>query len=102
MKHVMITKGATVHILRGSKYAGPWTISEAGDPDGDGWREISDGHRRWFARDVDAFTTEAEARAEARNRRQPRRTRQPQPLYGDFAVIAMLNGIRTDGTGRLV
>lgn len=38
-------------------------------------------------------------RSEAQKNRQPRR---PQPLYGDFATIAMLNGISTDGTGRKV
>jgi hypothetical protein len=32
--------------------------------------------------------------------RQPRRPRQARALYGDYAQLAMLNGIRTDGTGR--
>lgn len=35
--------------------------------------------------------------------RAPRRPRRPRPaLYGDFATIAAINGIRTDGTGRRI
>jgi hypothetical protein len=29
-----------------------------------------------------------------------RRTSNPQPLYGDFAWLATVNGCSTDGTGR--
>lgn len=33
--------------------------------------------------------------------RAPRRPRRkPQPLYGDFAQLAQLHGVATDGTGR--
>lgn len=49
---------------------------------------------------VEAHRAEVSARrSEAQRNRQPRR---PQPLYGDYATIAMLNGIRIDGTGRKV
>lgn len=41
-----------------------------------------------------------EYRANANRNRRPRRQR--QPLYGDFATIAMLNGIATDGSGKRI
>lgn len=34
--------------------------------------------------------------------RRPRRAKTVRPLYGDFAAVAQLNGISTDGTGRRV
>lgn len=34
--------------------------------------------------------------------RRPRTPRAPRPLYGDYAMLARLNGISTDGSGRRV
>ena len=95
-----LTAGTTVHLLRGTQYAGAWTLTEVGAPDANGWQAIADGGRRWFTQAADAFATEEEARAAGRARRQPRRVRTAQPLYGDFAMLAAFNGIKTDGTGR--
>jgi hypothetical protein len=38
-------------------------------------------------------------RSEAQRNRRPRA---PQPLYGDFAQLAAMHGVATDGTGRKV
>lgn len=90
----------TYHALRGTKYAGGgWTIDGA---EADGWLPIRRDGAAWFARPVDLFATEAEARAEASGRRKPRQARTPRPLYGDYAHLAMLVGISPDGTGRKV
>lgn len=94
--------GRTVHLLNGTRYAGEWTIDrvwEQGEHPG-GYFRIAGTGGQWSTRMDDVFATEADARAEARNRRQPRRARQAQPLYGDFAQLAALHGIATDGTGR--
>lgn len=98
-----ITPGSIVHLLRGTKYAGAWEISTVGPANADGFRAITstDG-ASWFTRDQDAFATEGEARSAAKARRKPRQARTPQPLYGDFATVAMLNRISVDGTGRIV
>jgi hypothetical protein len=93
----------TYHALRGTKYSGGgWTPTGATQTTSDGaeWLEIKADGATWFARACDLFATETQARAEARSRRAPRQVRTPQPLYGDFAQLAALNGIRTDGTGR--
>ena len=87
-----LTAGTTVHLLRGTQYAGAWTLTEVGAPDANGWQAIADGGRRWFTQAADAFATEEEARAAGRARRQPRRVRTAQPLYGDFAMLAAFNG----------
>lgn len=95
--------GRTVHVLNRTKYAGAWNVSTAEAIDGyPGWATIVDADRgmRWNVLIADCFDTEAEARDAARARRQPRRTRQPVALYGDFAQLAAMNGISTDGTGR--
>ena len=105
----------TKHLLRNTKYAGEHNIIEATpaeDPSSanEGWYHIRFQHGpvgaplsvgEWFTRSIDAFDTEAEARAEAKNRRKPPTPRTPTPLYGDFAQLARWNGIRTDGTGRV-
>jgi hypothetical protein len=95
--------GRTVHLLNGTRYAGAWTvtwvITEADAPV-DAWFRIFADRRMWSSRMADVFASEAEARAEARSRRAPRRSRQPEPLYGDYAQLAAFHGIRTDGTGR--
>lgn len=92
--------GRTVHLLRGSKYAGEWTITATEDA-GNGWLWIMDGKLRTSARPEDIFTSEAEARAAGRGRRKPRQPRQMQRLYGDFAQLAAFHGIRTDGSGKV-
>lgn len=98
----VLVAGATVHLLRGSKYAGCWTLATVGEPDAHGWRAITGTDRcEWFTRGEDAFATEADARAAAKARRKPRSPKTAQPLYGDFAQLARLNGIATDGTGRV-
>jgi hypothetical protein len=43
---------------------------------------------------------DAHASSLAKAPRKPRQKRQPQPLYGDMAWLAAINGVRTDGTGR--
>lgn len=52
----------------------------------------------------DCLRRHNELASERRSRKNaaPPRKRQPRPLYGDFAYIAMLNGVSTDGTGRKV
>lgn len=45
--------------------------------------------------------TAADRDATCRALRKPRQARTPQPLYGDFAALAMFHGISTDGTGRV-
>jgi len=83
--------GRTVHVLRGSKYAGAWELAEVGEADENGYRQIIDTRKRsWFARDEDAFATEADAKAEAKARRAPRRPRQEAPLYGDGGMLVMM------------
>lgn len=94
-------EGRTVHLIRGTKYAGQWTITEAID-NGDGWVQIKGDGCMWFTREADCFDTEAEARTVATSRRKPRGARTPRPLYGDFAMLAAFSGIRTDGTGQRV
>ena len=103
-----LTAGTTVHLLRGTQYAGAWTLTEVGAPDANGWQAITSSPlpdrpysgRGWITRAEDAFATEAEARAAGKARRKPRTVRTPQPLYGDFAMLAAFSGIKTDGTGR--
>lgn len=98
-----ITAGSTLHLLRGTKYAGAWNLTAVGTPDANGWVSITDDRNRsWFTRQDDAFATESDARSEAKNRRKPRQARTPRPLYGDGAVMAMVMGISTDGSGRRV
>lgn len=95
--------GTTVHVLRGTKYAGEWNVTTAQQIDGyPGWVTITDAARgmQWNVELADCYETEAEAREVGRSRRRPRQARQARPLYGDFAQLAALNGIRTDGTGR--
>jgi hypothetical protein len=92
--------GGTWHLLRGSKYAGAFAIERVEPAGSAGWFRIYGARTMWTTRVEDAFTTEAEARAEAKNRRKPRTKRQPQRLYGDLAYVALLNGINPDGTGR--
>lgn len=94
--------GKTWHLLRGSKYAGTFAVVAAEPVDG-GWIHIThgaSGRGEWHTRTEDAFLTEEAARAEAKARRKPRTRRQPTALYGDFAFVAAINGIRTDGTGH--
>ena len=95
------TAGQTVHLLNGTKYAGRWELAEVGAPDANGWCAIksTDG-AEWFTKPADAFPTEEEARAAAKARRKPRTPKAPQALYGDFAQLARMHGIATDGTGR--
>jgi len=95
-----LTAGQTVHLLRGTQYAGAWNLTEVGAADANGWQAIAGGGRRWFTQAADAFATEAEARAAGKARRKPRTVRTAQPLYGDFAMLAAFSGIKTDGTGR--
>lgn len=93
----------TFHVLRGSKYhGGGWSVDTNSVRYGqEGWLPmVHESGSQWYARPVDLFATEAEARAEARSRRKPRQACQPVALYGDFAMLARMNGIRTDGTGR--
>lgn len=92
--------GRTWHVLNNTKYAGTWAIDSAEPIEGTEWVTVRDGRRQWNVRLADCFATEADARAEARSRRQPRRARTARPLYGDFAFVAAINGICTDGTGR--
>lgn len=96
--------GRPVHILRGTTYAGEWTLTVAEPAEGPpaGWLRISDGRRQWFAQPEDIFDTEEAAREAAHARRRPRRPRQPQPLYGDFAQLAAFHGVSTDGSGKRV
>lgn len=96
----LLTAGRTVHLLRGSKYAGAWTLASVEAHDAE-WFAITDTRgRQWFARESDTFATEAAAKAEATARRAPRKPKAARPLYGDFAQLASFSGIRTDGTGR--
>jgi hypothetical protein len=88
-----LTPGTTVHLLRGSKYAGAWELAEVGEPDANGWqhlRTVDHGPmtvREWYSRPEDAFASEAEARAEGRNRRAPRRQRQIAGEWGQAALL---------------
>lgn len=91
---------STYHVLRNTKYAGGgWTIA---GPATDGWVPIKRDGAAWFARPCDLFATEAEARTEGTARRKPRQGRTHRSLYGDYAQLAALHGIATDGTGRRV
>lgn len=93
--------GQTTHVLRGSKYMGAFEIAEIVS-ETDGWVQFKTTDRvTYSAQPGDMFTTEAAAKAEGKSRRKPRQARTPQPLYGDFAMLAMFSGIRTDGTGRV-
>lgn len=94
--------GMTVHIARGARYDGAWTLTEVGPADAAGWMAIRDGRCAWFVKAEHIFGTEELARAAAGRRRAPRRPRQPQPLYGDYAQLAAFHGIATDGTGRVL
>lgn len=103
------TTTTDVHVLRGTRYLGCWqdpTIRPAGEVpevrgDAAGWLAVTDARGTMaLARPEDLFDTEAEARAEAKARRQPRRPRQARPLYGDYAQLAAFVGIATDGSGR--
>lgn len=97
----ILLPGATVHLIRGTKYHGPVTLTTVGEPDTDGWRPITAGRVEWFTRDEDAYTTEADARAAAKARRQPRQPKRPAVLYGDWGQLAALNGmVNEDGAGR--
>jgi hypothetical protein len=93
--------GTTVHVLRNTRYEGAFTITEIVGTEGE-WVSFKAGKVQYAARLIDFFATEAEAKAEAKARRAPRTARQPQPLYGDYAQFAALQGIATDGTGRRV
>ena len=93
--------GRAWHIARGARYAGVWNVTSAEPTDGyPGWVTIIADRGQWMVELTDCFATEDEARAAVRARRRPRRPRRPQPLYGDFAQLAALHGIATDGTGR--
>ncbi|MGH9094475.1 MAG: hypothetical protein ACRDXE_04880 [Acidimicrobiales bacterium] len=75
-----LTPGTTVHLLRGSRYSGAWTLETVGAEHVEnfpGWYVITADNGRWMVREIDAFATEADARAEARNRRAPRGSRKP-------------------------
>lgn len=93
--------GQTWHLLRGSKYAGVYSIDSAELVDNGPWIHIHhDGRGEWHTQLADCFPTEAEARAEGKARRKQRQAKQPVALYGDFAQLARFHGLRTDGTGR--
>lgn len=84
----LLTPGATVHLLNNTKYAGCWTLAAVGAPDGNGWQAITGTNRMaWHTRAADAFATEADARAEAKSRRAPRRTRQ---VSGEWGMACLL------------
>lgn len=93
-----------VHVLRGSRYDGGHTVTRAFETPGHpGWFDVFDDNTGWrnAVRREDMFPTEEAARAAARERRQPRRTGRAKvrPAYGDYATIALLNGINPQ-TGR--
>lgn len=91
--------GQTWHVLRGTKYHGTFHVDAATPSEGD-WYEVRDGKVSWHLRLQDCYRTEEQARSAARALRKPRQPRTPQPLYGDYAQLAALHGLRTDGTGR--
>jgi len=102
----------TLHALSGTRYVGAFEnarVVDASDVEAHGLELRGDpagfvvviGDRsRYVTRTEDLFPTEEAARAAARARRAPRRPRRQVALYGDFAQLAALNGIRTDGSGR--
>lgn len=93
--------GRTVHLLRGSRYAGAFHVDEIRANGTDGWFHVVDGRVQSGATRIeDVFPTEGEARAAARTRRKPPTRRERPALYGDFALLAAFNGIATDGSGR--
>jgi hypothetical protein len=93
--------GKTWHLLNGSKYAGEWAITEAGElAEGSTYFMIKADKISWSTRLADCFETEDEARAEAKARRKPRQARRPQALYGDFGQLAAFHGFKTDGSGK--
>lgn len=96
-----LTAGTTVHLLRGTKYAGAWALTAVEPIRADGYHRIYAGKVEWFTRPEDAYATEADAKAAARARRQPRTPKRTPVLYGDHAQLAALYGMRNaDGTGR--
>lgn len=85
-----LVAGATVHLLSGTRYLGRFdALRSVGEPER-GYRLVTsaDG-AQVYTRPEDAFATEADARAAAKARRQPRQTRQPNYGYGDGATLAM-------------
>ena len=110
----------TVHVLHSSRYVGAFhdaVVVPASDPShglelrGDvaGFVVVTGASQPGstvrcsvVAAEGDVYASEEEARTVAASRRRPRRSRTARPLYGDFAQLAALNGIRTDGSGRRV
>jgi hypothetical protein len=100
-------EGQTLHVLRGTRYVGAFTLKGVHEFARQGERvfvawEYAGEPTGYSAALDELFTTEAEAREAAKCRRKPRQARSPQPLYGDFAQLASLHGLSTDGTGRKV
>ena len=102
----------TLHTIRGSRYGGAWEAAEVlsvadsgletrGDITGYVVIRSTVSRVTQLVRSDEIFASEAEARAAAKALRAPRRPRQTQPLYGDFAWVAAFNGIRTDGSGKV-
>lgn len=93
-----------VHVLRGSRYDGEHTVTRAFETPGHpGWFDVFDDNTGWrnAVRREDMFPTEEAARAAARERRNPRQPGRAKvrPAIGDYATIALLNGIDPQ-TGR--
>jgi hypothetical protein len=78
--------GQTIHMLRGSKYAGVMTVDSVEDA-GQGWYWLRGSCCQTSARPEDVFATEAEARTEGRARRQPRRQR---VVSGEWGMAILL------------
>jgi hypothetical protein len=92
----VLVPGATVHLLRGSKYAGEWKLTEVSPAEGyPGWFFIRADRGQWFTQPADAFATEAEARAEGRARRQPRRAKVQPVVAGEWGMACQLGMIGT-------
>ena len=103
-----LAAGTTVHLLSASKYHGKYRLIEVAAPDANGWQHIKaakfwsvKNHAgqvhsgtsviEWHTRTDDAFATEADARSEAKARRQPRRQRMSG--YGDFGQLGAFLGV---------
>lgn len=83
----------STHVLRNTRYLGAFDVATL-EPAGDGWVTITTSDRvQLVTRPADMFATEAEARAEAKARRQPRRPNRVPVIAGEAGMAILLGRI---------